>query len=173
MVNIVHIGDTVLRQEAHPIAQDELQSTQTKQIISDMKEALTQERFGVAIAAPQIGESVRIFVVAGDVLARINESNEAQLDKAFINPEIIKQSKKTVQGDEGCLSVPGKYGPIVDRAEKITITYFDERGKKHEQGASGFLARIFQHEIDHLNGILFTDIAKKVIEVDDDLKPIN
>ena len=89
-----------------------------------------------------------------------------------INPEILKTSKKRKIGDEGCLSIPLKYGSKVQRYEKVTMRYYDENGNLKERGASGFLSRVFQHEIDHLNGILYTDEALEVIDVDDDLKPL-
>ena len=75
-------------------------------------------------------------------------------------------------GDEGCLSVPLKYGIKVIRHEKITISSYDEHGEKHQRGASSFLAQVFQHEIDHLNGILYTDHATDIISVDVDMNPL-
>ena len=173
---IVHIGDPVLRTVAQTIPVEDIPSPDMQQIISDMQEALANERFGVAIAAPQIGESLQLFVVAGKTLAsRKKETYDETLhkDEVFINPKILKTSKKMHMGNEGCLSVPGKYGPKVERPEKMTIEYYDETGEKHERGASGFLARIFQHEIDHLNGILYIDHALEVIDVDEDLQPVN
>ena len=145
-----------------------------------MKRLLSKEKFGVAIAAPQIGESLRIFVVTGKVFAALEEPEdterkanmEAPPDRVFINPKMLKISKKQQVSSEGCLSIPGKYGTKVKRAEKITINYKDERNVEHEHGATGFLAQVFQHEIDHLNGVLYTDNALEVIDVDENLKPL-
>lgn len=175
MRTIVTTENPVLRETALDIPRADIDSARTHEIITDMKTALHQEKFGVAIAAPQIAESVRIFVVAGHVFAnRAGEEYDPQAhpDQVFVNPKIIKTSKKLALGDEGCLSVPYKYGTKVKRSEKVTITYYDESGDCHERGASGFLARVFQHEIDHLDGILYIDHALEVIDVDDELKPL-
>lgn len=175
MQTIVTIGNEVLRTTAQEVPVDNIPTTRIQKIINDMKEALAKEKFGVAIAAPQIGEPLRIFVVGGKVFAaRASEAYDehTHADQVFINPEVLKLSRKKKTGDEGCLSIPGKYGTKVDRHDKVTISYYDEAGERHERGASGFLARIFQHEIDHLNGILYTDIATEVIDVDENLKPV-
>jgi peptide deformylase len=171
---IVTAEDPVLRTRAGEVKSDDIQTNRIKEIICDMKDAMAKEKFGVAIAAPQVGESLRIFVVAGKAMAdRTNQeySENVHTDLVCINPEVTKISKKIKTGDEGCLSIPGKYGTKVDRHDKISITYYNEAGEKKERGASGFLARVFQHEIDHLNGVLYTDIATEVIDVDENLKP--
>ena len=128
-----------------------------------MRKALGGEEDGVAIAAPQIGESLRIFIVRGDVLlfakGKKPSSKEKVEDLVFINPEIIKISKKKKKVEEGCLSVRWLYGKVL-RSEKMTIGAYNEKGVWIERGASGLLAQIFQHEIDHLDGILFTDKAE-------------
>lgn len=173
MVKIVHTGDPILRKTAQEVS--DTQSKDVQRVIADMKAALSDERFGVAIAAPQIGESLRIFVVAGKIFAldKTEEEQKEEPDQVFINPKVMNVSKKKQITNEGCLSVPGKYGTRVEHAEKITISYQDESGTVHERGASGFLAQIFEHEIDHLNGILYTDHALEVIDVDENMKPIN
>ncbi len=175
MTEIVTEENPVLRGEARVVSHDELQDEKVRDLIVRMKEALAGEQYGVAIAAPQIGESVRIFVVSGRAFASINKEEyapETHADAVFINPTLVRVSKKQSVGDEGCLSVPGKYGIRVPRAEKVTLAYTDEAGVAHEEQADGLLARIFQHEIDHLDGTLYTDRALEVIDVDDDLKPI-
>ncbi|MAZ67487.1 peptide deformylase [bacterium] len=175
IVTVTSSEESMLRARADEVQPEDIQSHLIQNVILDMKEALSKEKFGVAIAAPQVGELLRIFVVRGKVFAsRSGDEYDEDIhkDQTFINPEVVKVSKKIKTGDEGCLSIPGKYGTRVDRYDKITIRYFDEFGERHERGASGFLARVFQHEIDHLNGILYTDIATEVISVDDDLKPI-
>jgi peptide deformylase len=129
-----------------------------------MKSALHQEEDGVAIAAPQIGESLRIFVESGRVKQLIDgEYDETNIpaDKVYINPEIIRLSRKKTKVEEGCLSVRWLYG-FVERSEKARICAYDEFGKKFEKGASGLEAQIFQHEVDHLNGILFIDKAENI-----------
>ena len=90
-------------------------------------------------------------------------------DSVYINPEIKKLSKNKERLDEGCLSVRYLYGKV-ERSEKASIEAYDESGKKFKMGASGLLAQIFQHEVDHLNGILFTDKADDIVEVLPDKK---
>jgi len=167
-VKIVDRDAPVLREMAKEVTREEIGSPELERIITDMKAALHAEDDGVAIAAPQINVSKRIFVVNGHtlaVLAREFESgdkNEEEIiafpDEVYINPVIKKISKKRSNLEEGCLSVRWLYGRVL-RSDKVTITALDENGKKITRGASGLLAQIFQHEIDHLNGILFIDTA--------------
>lgn len=175
MREIVFEGNPVLREVASEVPTEDIQAPKIQAVIKEMKDSLASEKFGVAIAAPQIAEPLRIFVVGGKVYAS-REGNEYNAkdypDQVFINPEVLKVSKKMRAGDEGCLSVPFKYGIKVVRPEKITISYYDESGAKQQRGASSFLAQVFQHEIDHLNGILYIDHATDVIAVDADMNPI-
>lgn len=117
-------------------------------LIENMKETMVASK-GVGLAAPQIDLSKRLIIV------QIEE-----IPQAFINPEIVSRSLKTVVGEEGCLSVPGVYG-LVKRHQRVTIKAYNGQGEKIKMRVEGFPAIIFQHEIDHLDGILFTD---KVIE---------
>lgn len=161
MVKIVTQGHPVLRQKAKPVPKDMFGSDELKKIIADMSTALRETAHGVAIAAPQIAESWRIFLVSGFVVAG-NERNLDDPDKVFINPKIKKRSRKKVDIEgEGCLSVPGMYGSI-KRSEKVTVVAYDEHGKKFEYGGSELMAEIFEHEVDHLDGILFVDKATKL-----------
>lgn len=158
-----------LRLVAKPVALSEIKSAKIISVIERMKKALHSQEDGVAIAAPQIGESWRIFVVAGQVNSTVNKTDSGgdetdSKGQIFINPEIIKTAKKTEWLDEGCLSVRYLYGSV-KRASKITIKAMDEHGKSFTRGASGLLAQIFQHEIDHLNGVLFIDKAKNIQEI--------
>ncbi|KND49020.1 MAG: peptide deformylase [Parcubacteria bacterium C7867-005] len=136
-------------------------------ILNKMKGALDKEDDGVAIAAPQIGESLRIFVVSGRTLSLIKNGDAVIKDKnksddiVFINPVLTKLSKSKKKMEEGCLSVRWLYGQV-ERSEKATIEAYDENGKKFIKGASGLMAQIFQHEVDHLNGVLFIDKATNV-----------
>lgn len=121
----------------------------------------------MALAAPQIGESLRIFIVNASVVEAIKKGTEYTPDKQaakdiiFINPELTKLSKQKRPMEEGCLSVRWLYGRVL-RSEKATVVAYDETGKKFQKGASGLLAQVFQHEIDHLDGILFTDKATDI-----------
>ncbi|HJO89960.1 MAG: peptide deformylase [Candidatus Pacebacteria bacterium] len=165
MKKIIQEGSTVLRDTAKEVPTGDIVSPKIKRLLSDMSEALEKEKDGVAIAAPQIGVPLRIFIVSGklfDLGGNINEEVSSPLsDLVFINPEITKLSKENEEHEEGCLSVRGKYG-TTKRAKKTTVRAFDENGKIFERGGSGLLAKIFQHEIDHLNGVLFIDKAENI-----------
>lgn len=165
MVHIVQQGDPVLREVAQTIPVKDITSDKIKKIIKDMKEALSTQKDGVALAAPQIGLPLRIFVVSGLILKTANEEKyPSGEDMVFINPEITKLSKKKVELEEGCLSVRWLYGKI-KRSERATVRAYDEHGNKVERGASGLLAQVFQHETDHLDGVLFIDRAYDIEEI--------
>ena len=159
----------ILRKIANPVAK--LDSLEIKALIKKMAGAMFAEPDGIGIAAPQIGVSLRIFLVAKEAAVKNAEKLYEKIgDKdrkrnteylVFINPVAKKFASKKVKDVEGCLSVRGVYGEV-PRAEKITIEYLDEFGKKYQRGASGLFARVIQHELDHLNGILFIDKAKNL-----------
>lgn len=157
MTEIIQKENKLLRQIAVPVPLEEITGPEIKTILKKMSEALASQADGVALAAPQIGESLRIFIVAGEP------------NLTFINPEITKMSKKQKLVEEGCLSVRWLYGEV-KRAEKVSVTAYDETGKKFVRHASDLLAQIFQHETDHLNGILFTDQAINLKEMKPDVK---
>lgn len=150
---IVQKGTENLHINAAEVPVSDITSPEIKQVIANMKLALSGEPDGVAIAAPQIDISLRIFVVAGFVFGK------GEADVAYINPIFVKKSKKTELMDEGCLSVRYMYGKV-KRHTNVTIEAYNEEGEKIERGAGGLLAHIFQHETDHLNGILFVDKAE-------------
>jgi peptide deformylase len=141
-----------------------------------MQQALEEQDDGVAIAAPQVGENLRLFVMSRKVFDLVaNDKNRAETmdpkaetrefsDMIFINPKVIKLSKEKVDTEEGCLSVRWLYGKV-RRSKKATVQALDENGEKILVGGSGLVAQIFQHEIDHLDGILFTDKAKDLQEI--------
>ncbi len=170
---ILQKEEPMLRAIAKEIPISKIQTVPIKKIISEMKASLKSQSDGVAIAAPQIGYSVRIFVVSKKVFdAEFYTQDKSQTaapetkkpkskDLVFINPKISKLSRDKEWVPEGCLSVRPFYGKT-HRSKKATVTAFDEYGKKFERGGSGLLAQIFQHETDHLNGILFIDHAKDV-----------
>ena len=160
-------GNPVLRDFAEQVPLEEIKSEKIKKIIEEMKNALAIEEEGVAIAAPQISIPLRIFIVSKKIFQLIDaaKSGENKFDDLiFINPKIIKLSKEKEVIEEGCLSVRDYYGKI-KRAAKATVRAYDENGNIFERGGSRLLAQIFQHEIDHLNGILFTDTAKDVQKI--------
>lgn len=179
MITIVQKENDILRKRAEPVPVSEIGNERIRRILSDMKVALEAEEDGVAIAAPQIGVSLRIFLVShkihtledpepareGRIDADENKNSTREMrDLVFINPEIIKRSHKKHSVPEGCLSVRWLYGDVL-RAEKATVRAYDESGRRFTRGASGILAQVFQHEIDHLDGILFTDKAKNIEEI--------
>ncbi len=160
--DIIRLDNPVLRKKAHRVTSFD---SKFQQLVDDMVETLLDAP-GVGLAAPQVAVSQRLIVVR---LPDDEESREEYGDEAgklFVvaNPEIIKASKELVEGVEGCLSIPGYVG-TVDRHEKVTVTGLDRRGKPLRVKAAGWLARVFQHEIDHLDGRLYIDIAKEVWEV--------
>ena len=165
MVKIVQKEQPVLRDIAKSVPLKEIGTDKINTVIQDMINAMEDQKDGIAIAAPQINVSLRIFVVNGKLLKQADHSYKGNADHiVFINPEIIKESKEKKEVEEGCLSVRWLYGKV-RRAVRMTITAYNEKGEKSERGASGILAQIFQHEIDHLNGTLFIDKAKEVWEM--------
>ncbi|HEY4511958.1 MAG TPA: peptide deformylase [Candidatus Paceibacterota bacterium] len=166
MVNILQKDDPILRHKAVEVPVADISSAKIRAIIADMKKALAGEKDGVAIAAPQIGVPLRIFVVSGLLLKDMNlDKNATGEDQVFINPVIVKLSRTKEEMEEGCLSVRYLYGTI-KRATKAIVRAHDETGKIFERGGSGLLAQIFQHETDHLEGKLFIDFAKNVHEME-------
>jgi peptide deformylase len=144
--------NSFLRQKAKKVNQ----SFDLKNTIADMVDTLHNED-GIGLAAPQVGEPLRIAVIEsrGGKSKSGEEKPKIPLT-IIINPEIIKCSKDTERSEEGCLSIPHIWG-IVERPELVTVKALDRSGKQIKIKASGLFARALQHEIDHLNGILFTD----------------
>lgn len=159
MVKIIQNGNPVLREKTKNVPLGEIDSPKIKKIISNMKIALAREKDGVAIAAPQISESFSIFLVSDEIMKIADKDFKSTgKDLIFINPKITKLSREKTEVEEGCLSVRWKYGKV-NRAVKASIRAYDETGKAFERGANGLLAQIFQHETEHLDGILFIDKA--------------
>lgn len=160
MTKIVQQENPVLREKAQDVSAEEFGTSELTRLVEKMSVALAAEDDGVALAAPQIGVSKRIFIVA----KKIFEENPPAEDLVFINPKILSTSKKHQMLEEGCLSVRWIYGEV-KRAEKVSLEAYDLKGKKFTRHASGLLAQIFQHETDHLNGTLFIDKATNLQEV--------
>lgn len=167
---IIQEPHTTLRKLADPVDLTMLHSPRIHTMLKDMVCALEQEPDGVALAAPQINIPLRVFVVAGFVfdMKKKNLTGTRTPHKFFINPELVKKSKETkwISG-EGCLSVRWKYG-TVKRHKQVTVRAYDEHGKEFLFPCSGLLSQIMQHEIDHLNGVLFIDHAKDIRMMDDE-----
>lgn len=163
---IVQDGDPVLRKIATAVASEEFGTPDLTTLIERMGNILNGEvgtySVGVALAAPQIGVSRRIFVVRYDRTGKTARDEQTTPELGvFINPRIVKSSRRRVTMDEGCLSVRGMYG-FVERHDRITVEAYAVDGKKFTRGGGGLLAQIFQHEIGHLDGELFTDHAVEV-----------
>ncbi|MFP4198156.1 MAG: peptide deformylase [Halanaerobium sp.] len=148
LLKVRKIGDPVLRSKAKEI---DAVNKKTLDLIDNMFETMYEED-GVGLAAPQVGILKRIAVVD------IRENNKIVL----INPKIIEEEGKAIM-EEGCLSIPDETGDVI-RAEKIKVRTLNKEGKKVEFEAEGFEARAIQHEIDHLNGVLFVDKIVKFAE---------
>ncbi len=162
--HIVQKDHPALRQKALSVSIDQITSPKIKSIITKLKRALATCEDGVAIAAPQIGESLRIFVVSGKVFSTETQTHP---DQVFINPIIKKTSKIKNSLEEGCLSIRWFYGEV-KRADKVSLEALNEKGQKLVYHSSGLLAQIFQHETDHLDGILFIDKASNVQKIEPD-----
>ena len=157
---IVAYGDPVLKKEAEEIDKN---YPNLSQLIEDMFETM-YEASGVGLAAPQIGRSIRMFIVDGSPFAERDEDEEEDprakdmedFKKVFINPIIEEELGAEWGFAEGCLSIP-KIREEVFRKEKVRMSYYDENWNFHEEEFDGYKARIIQHEYDHIEGVLFTD----------------
>lgn len=163
MAKLVKQNHPALHDIASEVPHEEIKSAKIQKILKDMRAALDAYNVdgfnGVAIAAPQIGVALRIFLVHNTS----TDKKEKDLipDLIAINPKITKLSKRKHLVGEGCLSVGDDYG-TVRRSTHATLRAYDAEGNEYERGASGLLAQIFQHEVDHLDGILFVDKAEKI-----------
>ena len=145
---IVLVPDPILKEKARPVTKF---TERLHKLLDDMAETM-YDAPGVGLASPQVGISKRVIVVDDG-----NGLIEA------VNPELFDKEGEQLAPPEGCLSIPGLLGEV-RRAEKVRLKAQDRQGKFFELQAEGYLARILQHEVDHLNGILFTDIADRVFE---------
>lgn len=150
-------GDPVLRQKAKKVSRVD---DSLRRLIDDMFYTMyNNETRGIGLAAPQVGVSLRVIVV--------DMQDEDHDPIALVNPEIVKASRELVCATEGCLSVPGLRGDV-ERHEWVTVKARDDRGHEKRIRADGWFARCIQHEIDHLDGILYTDKATNVREADEE-----
>lgn len=145
LLPIIKAGDPILKKIAEPV---EYVTKDIKKLLDDMAETM-YESDGCGLAAPQVNRSIRVIV--------LDDGNGLM---ELINPEIVRMEGEEM-GNEGCLSVPGLYGEVC-RAHRITVTAMNRHNKKMRFKAEGFLARIIQHEIDHLNGILFIEKTQEL-----------
>lgn len=153
MLKIITNPNPILRQKALPIKS--ATTAEMKALIPEMIETMLKKD-GVGLAAPQVNESIRLIVI------RYKDDN-----LVMINPKIIKKSLLKEWDEEGCLSFPYIFGDV-KRCKKVTVTYLDATGKEQKLVGEGFLARVIQHEVDHLDGILFVDKAKNLRKLEPD-----
>ncbi len=156
---IVTLPQAILRRKAHKVSDF---GPEFQALVDDMVETMRQAP-GVGLAAPQVNESIRLIVVEyGD------EDDEDIPPKLYVlsNPEITHASSDTLLGSEGCLSIPGIHGEV-ERSIAVTVKGLNRHGRPMTVKAKGWQARIFQHEIDHLDGILFVDRAEKIWQSDE------
>ncbi len=155
ILDIITPENPILRQPAEPVSRDQLKTLQP--LIDDMIETMRAAN-GVGLAAPQVGRSLRLAVI--ETLPQYDDDGDEIPDSrdlfVIVNPEIVWQSRKEEEGIEGCLSIPGYVGEV-SRHYAVRVQTQNRYGKKQRLKFNGWTARIFQHEIDHLNGILFTD----------------
>jgi len=164
---IVTLPEAVLRRKAHAVTKfDRNLQTLIDEMIETMRDAP-----GVGLAAPQIGLSERLIVIEYHEREEDEEKEDAPKKVwAVLNPEIVKSSEETLMGVEGCLSIPGLVGEV-ERHAMVQVRGLNRHGKPMKVKAQGWLARIFQHEIDHLNGVLFTDRAARVWKPQEEVEP--
>ena len=148
---IVKLPTPSLRQPSRVVEVSEIQTVKFQNFLDKLIRTMHVED-GVGIASPQVGQNIRAIVV-----------NMPKGPECYMNPEIVKTSKLMVDSEEGCLSVPGKYG-VVQRHKKVSLRALNRLGRRIELDVKAFPAIIFQHEIDHLDGVLFIDKAKNIVE---------
>ena len=162
-LKIVQAGEAVLRNQAGSLSEKEILSSKTQSLIEEMRETMRAAP-GVGLAAPQVGVSLQIAVIEDRVEYHAKATPEQLAERGrwhvpfhvLINPKIVAREDGGVEFFEGCLSVEG-YTAIVPRAHRVTVQFLNERAEPVRVEAEGWYARILQHEIDHLNGLLYTD----------------
>lgn len=160
---VLRMGHPILRIKARDLSEAEIRSKEVARLVRDMVETMHAES-GIGLAAPQIGESLRIAVIELDGVSERYPEAEGDLQEGlgvYFNPKITALTNETQSFWEGCLSVPGLRG-LVERPKKIRIDYLDEKAKPKTITVEGFLATVFQHEFDHLEGTLYIDRIKEM-----------
>jgi peptide deformylase len=153
-------GNPVLRQNAKRLSADEILSDEVQDLIKNMRWTLLNRNYGIGIAAPQVGQSMALSIIElRSTRTRPNLPKTEWVSMTIINPEIIKTHGKAVEEWEGCLSLDNAYAKV-PRYKKVSVRYQDEKANMHEKDLDGLLAHVFQHETDHLNGVLFVDKVK-------------
>ena len=170
------LGVSVLREKAKKVKNF---GPDLQQLIDDMVETM-HAASGIGLAAPQVGHSLRLFVAYLEAEPPPEEDDESDAEAeapapgphlgklhVLINPELVRTSDNIVSGTEGCLSIPGYMGDVM-RPDRVTVRSLNRQGRKQRIKLDGWLARVFQHEIDHLDGVLFIDKAHKMYDIESD-----
>lgn len=160
VLEITELGDPVLWEMAREV--EDVSDPAVQALIDDLIETAYHAN-GVGIAAPQVGNTGRVFIISSHPNARYPDAPGIK-PTAIINPEIVSKSEETVKGWEGCLSIPGIRG-LVPRAKTVRARYTTRDGKNEEKEFSDFVARVFQHELDHLDGVLFLDRVESTRDI--------
>ena len=160
LLQVAHLGHPALRKKSKEV--NDINELLLQVLINDLI-ATVMEVDGVGISAPQVYESVRLFILASHPNARYPYAPKMK-PVAIINPKILKTSDKIVKDWEGCLSIPGLRG-LIPRSQSIQVEYFTREGKKVKKIFTNFVARIFQHEYDHLEGKLFIDRVESSLDL--------
>jgi peptide deformylase len=160
VLKVAELGNPVLRSPATPI--ENIQASAVQSLIDNLLKTVTKSN-GVGIAAPQVSSSLQLFIVASRPNLRyLNAPTMAPTP--MINPQILAYSDDTAKDWEGCLSVPGMRGLVV-RSREIEILYFDRHGEQHQKIFTDFVARIIQHEYDHIQGKVFLDRVESTLDL--------
>ncbi|MBM9575551.1 peptide deformylase [Leptospira sp. 201903070] len=154
---ILRMGDPLLRQVSEPVTEDEIQTKEFKKLLKDMFDTMRHAE-GVGLAAPQIGILKQIVVVGSEDNERYPGTPDVP-DRVILNPIITPLTAESSGFWEGCLSVPGMRG-YVERPNQIRMQWMDEKGNKFDETIDGYKAVVYQHECDHLRGILYVDRLK-------------
>lgn len=160
-MKITRLGNPLLRQKAKHLTKDEILSDEIQELIAAMKETVASKKYGVGLAAPQVGEGIALSVIA--IKPTPNRPRLQTFESVIINPEIIETHGYRKQLWEGCISSGNGRDTLfakVPRYKSITLRWYDENAQLHEEELTGFPAHVAQHETDHLNGILFVDKVK-------------
>ena len=157
--DVLRMGHPVLREKAKPV--EAFDTAELRALVADMKETMAAQN-GAGLAAPQIGVSQRVVIFGVESNPRYPDADEVPFT-ILVNPKLTMLTREVEEGWEGCLSVPGMRG-VVPRYTKLRYTGFDEKGNPIDRVAEGFHARVVQHEVDHLDGILYpmrmTDMSR-------------
>ncbi len=158
---ITRFGNPILRELTHQLSEDEILSDDIQSLIENMRYTLLEKKYGVGIAAPQVGKGVALSVIG--IKPTPNRPELEPFDTVLINPEIIETIGEPVGMWKGCVSCGTNDDLLfaeVPRYEKVRVTWIDEYAKSREEVIGGFVAHVVQHETDHLNGVLFVDRVK-------------